>query len=157
MCCFPEQEIDFIKIGNSKKFVFNRKVRSKIMLETSMFESSENHTKMIPKWSQNPSKILQKSIPKSRSEKGRPKIDKNRGLGRPRLENLAPGVADCPASLAFLARGPPRIEGLKDRGLKGVISTRPVAWRIIFVSCLGSCAGVIFPQTVLALRGSGGQ
>ena len=84
------------------------------MLETSMFESSENHTKMIPKWSQNPSKIHQKSIQKSMSQKGRPKIDKNRGPGRPRLENLAPGVAGCLAGLAFLARGGPGIEGLRD-------------------------------------------
>ena len=41
-------------------------------------EIIENIRNSMPKWSQNPSKIHQKSIQKSRSEKERPKIDKNR-------------------------------------------------------------------------------
>ena len=130
MCCFSRTGDRFHKNRKFQKVCFSSIIRSKIMLETSMFESSENHTKMIPEWSQNPSKILQKSIQKSRSEKGRPKIDKNRGLGRPRLEKAFAAVCECPAGLAFLARGAPGIEGLKDRGLKGMIPTRPVARRI---------------------------
>ena len=74
---------------------------------------------MMPKWSQNPSKIDEKSIAKSRSEKGRPKIEKNRGPGRPRVENVTTTVL----RLAFLARGPPP-EGLKDRGLDSRDPTR---------------------------------
>ena len=46
-------------------------------------EIIENIRNSMPKWSQNPSKIHQKSILKSRSEKGRPKINKNRSLERP--------------------------------------------------------------------------
>ena len=45
----------------------------------------------MPKWSQNPSKIDEKSIQKSRSEKGRPKIEKNRGRGAQRSKNDARG------------------------------------------------------------------
>ena len=40
-----------------EKVFFPSKIRSKITLETSMFEPSKNHQKMMPKWSQNPSKI----------------------------------------------------------------------------------------------------
>ena len=54
--------------------------------------SIEKSINMMPKWSQNPSKIDEKSIQKSRSEKERPKIDKNRGLERPRVEKVAAGV-----------------------------------------------------------------
>ena len=56
-------------------------------------EIIENIRNSMPKWSQNPSKIHQKSILKSRSEKERPKIDKNRGLERPRVENVAASVS----------------------------------------------------------------
>ena len=52
-------------------------------------EIIENIRNSMPKWSQNPSKIHQKSILKSRSEKERPKIDKNRGLERPKAEKAS--------------------------------------------------------------------
>ena len=62
------------------------------MLERLMLEASKNRLKMMPKWIPNPSNIDEKSIENSRLEKGRPKIEKNRRLERPKVENLAPGV-----------------------------------------------------------------
>ena len=57
-----------------------------------MLESSKSLQTTMPKWGQNPSKIDENSVKKSRSEKGRPKIKKNRGLERPRAENLSTTV-----------------------------------------------------------------
>ena len=50
-----------------------------------MLEASKNRLKMMPKWIPNPSNIDEKSIENSRLEKGRPKIEKNRRLERPRV------------------------------------------------------------------------
>ena len=71
-----------------------------------MFESSKNHQKNILTLRQNPSKIYEKSIEKSRSEKRRPNIEKNRGLDRPKVENLAPRVLQ---GCRFMAGGVPTI------------------------------------------------
>ena len=67
-----------------RKVIFFIKNQSKITLETSTFEVSKNHRKMMLKWSRNPSQIDEKSIQKSRSEKGRPKIEKNRAVRQKR-------------------------------------------------------------------------
>ena len=134
MCCFSRTGDRFHKNRKFQKVCFSLKIRPKIMLETSMFESSENHTKMIPKWSQNPSKIHQKSIQKSRSEKGRPKINKNRGPGRPRLENVA---TTFPRLMRLWPGGVPAMKERRTEGamITKVIPTRTVARRICNPIC----------------------
>ena len=67
---------------------------------------------MMSKWRQNPSKIDEKSIQNSRSEKGRPKIEKNWGPGRQRVEKLVAGVQ---RASRFWPGGPrPRVWKIED-------------------------------------------
>ena len=55
----------------------DKQIDPEINTEKTYAEFIENIRNSMPKWSQNPSKIHQNSIKKSRSEKLWPKIDKN--------------------------------------------------------------------------------
>ena len=67
---FPEQEIDFIKIENSKKCVFRRKFDPKSCSK----RRCSNHRKIIKKWCQNGIKIHPKSMKNPSKNRG-PKKD----------------------------------------------------------------------------------
>ena len=66
---FPQQEIDFRKIVNSKKFVFHWKFDQKSRSK----QRCSKHRKIIKKWCQNGAKILPKSMKNPSKNRGRKK------------------------------------------------------------------------------------